>query len=121
MFEKLIGEAQTMTADANKSENEAQAAYEQTIADTNTNVAALQKEIVTKTKAKAQASKEKKQTGQDIIETVKELEGLSKTLAGLHGECDYVLKNFEVRQTARGEEIEALQQAKSVLNGAAVS
>merc|ERR1719291_1345307 len=110
-----------MTADAKKSESEAQAAYEQTVADTNDSIAALVKETVTKTKQKVQATKDKAQTAQDVIATVKELEGLSKTLADLHGECDYLLKNFEVRQTARGEEIEALQQAKQILNGAALS
>ena len=58
MIEKLIQEANTMTAESRKSESDAQAAYEQTIADTNGSVAALQKSIVTKTKAKAQATKE---------------------------------------------------------------
>merc|ERR1712151_789567 len=96
----------------------AQAAYEQTLADTNGSVGALQKEIVTKTKAKAQATEEKQQTEQDIIDTVKELEGLAKYTGDLHAECDFVLKNFEVRQKARGEEIESLQQARQVLSGA---
>ena len=29
-----------------------------------------------------------------------------------------VMKNFEIRQTARDEEIEALKQAKAILSGA---
>merc|ERR1719262_147207 len=110
-----------MTQDAKQSEIEAQAAYEQTVADSNDSVAALTKEVVTKSKNKLKAKKELEQTGQDIIATVKELEGLSKETADLHGECDYVLKNFDVRQKARGEEIEALQQATSILNGADLS
>merc|ERR1719201_2882860 len=115
MIEKLIHEARDMVADARKAESDAQAAYEQTVADTNGSVGALQKEIVTKTKAKAQATKEKQQTGQDIIDTVSELEGLSKYTRQLHAECDFVLKNFGDRQQARAEEIEALKQAKQVL------
>jgi len=43
---------------------------------------------------------------------------LGKTNADLHGECDYVMKNFMIRQKARADEVEALQQAKSILNGA---
>merc|ERR1740130_2518320 len=120
MIEKLVEDAKKMTLDAKQSEMEAQAAYEQLVADTNDSVAALQQEVVTKSKAKAKAKKDLNQTGQDLIDVMKELEGLSKANADLHGECDYVLKNFEVRQKARGEEIEALQQAKSVLNGASV-
>jgi len=120
MIEKLIGEANTMIADSRKSENEAQAAYEQILADTNGSVAALQKEIVTKTKAKAQATKDKQQTEQNIIDTVNELEGLAKYTRDLHSECDFLLKNFDLRQKARGEEIESLQQAKQVLSGASL-
>merc|ERR1719450_1672706 len=110
-----------MTDDAQKSEAEAQAAYEQNVADTNDSVDALTKEIGTKKKNKAKAKKELGQTETDIMETVEELEGLSKETANLHGECDYVLKNFDVRQKARGEEVEALQQATSILNGADLS
>lgn len=32
--------------------------------------------------------------------------------------CDFVLNNFEVRQSARDEEVEALRQAKATLSGA---
>jgi hypothetical protein len=120
LIEKLIQEANGMIGDSRKMESDAQAAYEQTVADTNGSVAALQKEIVTKTKAKAQATKDKQQTGQDIIDTVNELEGLSKYTGQLHSECDFVLKNFQVRQQGRAEEIEALQQAKQVLSGASL-
>merc|ERR1712137_642771 len=45
MIEKLIQDAHKMTDDAQKSEAEAQAAYEQTIVDTNNSVDALVKEI----------------------------------------------------------------------------
>jgi myosin protein heavy chain len=120
MIEKLIQEAKDMIADSRKSESESQAAYEQTVADTNGSVSALQKEVVTKTKAKAKATKEKQQTGQDIIDTMKELEGLAKYTGDLHAECDFVLKNFEVRQKGRAEEIESLQGAKQVLSGASL-
>jgi len=121
MIEKLVKEAQTMTADARKAESEAQAAYETMIADTNGSVEALQKEVVTKTKNKAQATKEKQETAQNIVDTVKELDGLNKYNGDLHEECDYTLKNFDVRQTARAEEVEALQQAKQILSGASLS
>jgi hypothetical protein len=33
--------------------------------------------------------------------------------ADLHGRCDFVLKNFEIRQTARDQEVKALKQAKA--------
>jgi hypothetical protein len=39
-------------------------------------------------------------------------------LSQLLKDCDFLLKNFEVRQTAQAEEVEALQQAKGILSGA---
>merc|ERR1719390_337457 len=118
MIEKLIYEAKALTAESRKNEGEAQAAYEATVADTNESIATLQKEVVTKTKAKAAATKEKQQTGEDIAETARELEDLNKYNQKLHGDCDYLLKNFMARQEARAQETEALQQAKQILNGA---
>ena len=36
----------------------------------------------------------------------------------LHEECDFFVKNFEVRQKALTDEIEALGQAEAILSGA---
>merc|ERR1719473_1586771 len=47
-----------------------------------------------------------------------ELEQLANEAADLHKACDFVLKNFDIRQTARDEEVEALKQAKAILSGA---
>jgi len=121
MIEKLIHESAGLRAESQKSEGSAQAAYEQLIADTNSNVAALMKEIVEKSEAKQQAKKDKMATESDHKDTIKELEGLSKYNGELHQECDYLLKNFEVRQNSRAEEVEALQQAKQILSGASLS
>merc|ERR1719492_236593 len=121
MIEKLIQEAKELIADSKKEEQSAQAGYEATVADTNDSVAALQAEITSKTKAKVAATKEKRETEADIADAATELDGLNKYNAELHAECDYVLKNFDVRQKARGEEIEALQQAKQILSGANLS
>jgi len=121
MIEKLVGEAKEMTAEATKAEVEAQAAYEAIVADTNGSVLALQKEIATKTQTKAQTHKDLAMTESDIVSTVDELEGLAKYNAQIHAECDYLTKNFDLRQQTRGQEIEALQQAKQILNGASMS
>merc|ERR1719335_844080 len=121
MIEKLIYEAKTLIADSKAGESEAQSAYEQLVADTNASVAALQQEVVTKTKAQAQATKDKLQTKADLAAAVDELERLSKYTADLHTECDYVQKNFQIRQEGRAQEIEALQQADRILSGADLS
>ena len=48
------------------------------------------------------------------------LEELARESRGLHGECDFVLKNFDVRQSSRDDEIEALKDSKSILSGATI-
>jgi hypothetical protein len=121
MIEKLIYDAKELQAESVKSESEAQAQYESVVADTNDSVAELQKSVVTKTQAKAEAEKSKTELEAALEDTMKELEGLSAYVANLHEECDYLMKNFNTRQEARAQEIEALQQAKQILSGAALS
>jgi DNA repair exonuclease SbcCD ATPase subunit len=121
MIEKLIGDANQLRKDATKEEADAQAAYEAFIEDTNANIEAVQKEVSTKTKALAKVEKHKLQTEADIKDTMKELEGLSGLTGDLHKDCDYIVKNFDVRQGARAKETEALQQAKQILSGANLS
>merc|ERR1719161_3039064 len=49
--------------------------------------------------------------------TLKELENIHTTISGLHGVCDFIIKNFEYREKARTAEIEGLKNAKAVLAG----
>jgi len=121
MIEKLIHDSQELMSDSKKAESEAQLNYETLIADTNAEVKALQEEIVSKTQAKVDAEKDRRDAKADLTETIRMLEGLAKYNAEMHAECDYVLKNFDLRQQARRDEIVALQQAKQILNGASLS
>jgi len=118
MIEKLIFDAKEVEADSRKSEIQSQEQYEALVADTNGSVKALQREVMSKTQAKAQASKDKSESEGDLADTNKELEELSKYEGELHVDCDYLTKNFGARQEGRGQEIEALQQAKQILSGA---
>merc|ERR550537_1119829 len=119
MIEKLIYDAKELEAESKKSEQEAQAQYETFLADTNASTKELQEAVVTKSDNKAKAEKELVETEEALANTMTDLENLAKYKAGLHEDCDYLLKNFGIRQEARGAEIEALQQAKQILSGAA--
>ena len=52
------------------------------------------------------------------METNNELEQLELYRSDLHGQCDFILKNFELRANARTNEIEAIAEAKAILSGA---
>lgn len=118
MIEKLVHQSQEVEKDARQSEVEAQAQYEQLVAETFSSIKALQRQVMSKTQQKAQASKEKGETEGDLVDTDKEIEELNKYEGELHGDCDFLIKNFGVRQEGRSQEIEALQQAKQILSGA---
>merc|ERR1719313_815901 len=119
MIEKLIYDAKEIMADSKKAESEAQAAYEALVSDSNDTIKSLTKTVLSKTDAKVQANKDLTQTNLDIKANTKDLARLAATDAGLHKDCDFVLKNFMVRQQARSEEMESLRQAKLLLSGAA--
>jgi len=62
--------------------------------------------------AKVHKVKEKlRASNTDLMETMEEL-------MGLHKDCDFLLKNFDIRKKAREDEGEAISKAKAVLAGA---
>jgi len=114
----IMEDAKAMEADALKGESDAQAAYGQFVKDTNESVEANLNSIKNKEEAKSTAEGELVDTEGAKSGVVLELEELAKYNMELHTSCDFVLKNFDLRQAARDEEIQALKQAKAILSGA---
>jgi len=121
MIEQIINDAKAMEADAIKAEEDAQIAYESLVTETNNSITAAEKAIIHAQKAKGNAETEKAEKGMERDSVMSELEALAGENADLHKACDYTLKNFDLRQTARDEEIEALKQAAAMLSGASFS
>jgi len=118
LIQQIIADAKAMEAEAIRSEEDAQKAYEDFVKETNFSIETKSKDIVEKSEAKAKAEGELVMTKEAKEAVLLELEQLSNYNAQLHQSCDFVLKNFDLRQTARDEEIEALRQAKAILSGA---
>merc|ERR1719401_2647459 len=118
MIEQIITDAKAMEAATIRAEADAQKAYEDFVAETNASIDAKNRDIVSKSEDKAKAESDLVETKEDKEAVMLELEDLSNYNAELHAECDFTLKNFEIRQTARDEEVEALRQAKAILSGA---
>merc|ERR1712151_605094 len=118
MISQIISDAKAMEAEAIRSEEDAQKAYEDFVKDTNASIEAKSREIVEKSQQRAKAEEELVETKEAKEAVMLELEQLSNYNAQLHQSCDFVLKNFDLRQTARDEEVEALKQAKAILSGA---
>jgi hypothetical protein len=118
MLQQIINDAKAMEAEALKAEEDAQKAYEDFVKETNDSIAEKSKEIINKSEEKAKAEGDKTEAEEAKENVMLELDQLSNEAADLHKACDFVIKNFDIRQTARAEEIEALKQAKAILSGA---
>merc|ERR1712217_220916 len=118
MIQQIISDAKAMEAEAIQSEEDAQKAYEDFVKETNNSIEAKSRDIVNKSEEKSKKEGELVDAKKDKDAVVLELEQLSNYNAELHQSCDFALKNFDLRQTARDEEIEALRQAKAILSGA---
>jgi len=118
MLKGIINDAKNMEREAIMAESDAQNAYESFLKNTNDSIKAAQKALVMMGEDQAKAESDLVQAESDLKATLTELEGLAKYAAQLHQSCDFVMENFEIRQTAMDQEVEALRQAKSVLSGA---
>jgi hypothetical protein len=121
MMQGIIDEAKGLESEAIRGEEDSQKAYEEFVMDTNDSVEMNTKDLVSKTDMKAKAEQEKVEAETEHGSTMETLEQLSGENADLHKSCDFTLKNFDVRQSAREDEIEALKQALAMFSGASFS
>jgi len=117
LIEQIIEDSKAVEKEAIAAEYQAQADYEKLVKDSNTVVKDLQDTVAKKSGESAQAAKDSNQATTDLNMANDELESLAAYEADLHGQCDFVLKNFDIRQKARLQEIEAIGEAKAILSG----
>jgi len=118
MLEEIIADVKTTVDQSMASEQDSQSAYENFMKDSNKSLKKTSESISNMSGARAQAKEDLTMAKTDFKQTMGELEGLNAANADLHKSCDYLLKNFEVRQQARSAEMDALAEAKAILSGA---
>jgi hypothetical protein len=118
MIDLLIADIDKANQEMEVEEKDAQADYEKFVKDSADKRALDSKTITDKESAKAEADAEVEKSTEALKGTKTELMETDKYLMGLHEECDWLLKYFDARKAARGDELEALGKAKDVLNGA---
>jgi len=107
-------EIQTMEVD----EKDAQSDYEGFMSDASGKRAQDSKTLTDSESAKAETETELQTNKESKKSKTIEAMETAKYIGGLHEECDWLLKNYEVRMAARTGEIDALGKAKAVLSGA---
>merc|ERR1719174_2840385 len=92
-------------------EKENQAEYEALIKESDS------KSIEDKESAKADQEATLIRTGELKKSKTVEAMNTHKFLGEVHGDCDWLLSNFEARKQARAGEMDALKKGKAVLSG----
>jgi len=118
MIDHIIEESKAEEQDAIKAENDANAAYTEFNADASASVESMTQSMNNKAEELAKVDMSHAKATGSLRATEADLLSLLKYVSELHGTCDYLLRYFDVRQQKRGEEIEALQQAKAIFSGA---
>merc|ERR1719359_982304 len=119
MLEQIVAETKTMEADAIKAETDAQKAYETFVKDTNASMEEKTREIANQSEEKAAKEVDKTNAEEDKVAALNEQQQNENEKADLHKSCDFTLDNFDARQAALDQEMEGLEEAKSVLHGSA--
>merc|ERR1719476_308117 len=118
MIDLLVQDLDKEMNEAGAAEKDAQADYEQLMADSAAKRTADSALLTEKTAAKASMEGDLQDHNDNHASLTKDLGATLKYIAALHAECDWLLKFFEIRKAARASEIDALGKAKAVLSGA---
>lgn len=118
MIGVLIADLDKEMTEAKTDEKNGQEDYETMMAESAAKRTEDSKALSGKLSAKADAEKTLSEQTEVQKDTRKELWATVKWIDSLHQECDWLIKFFDVRKTARTGEIDALVKAKEVLSGA---
>eukprot|EP00930_Biecheleria_cincta_P019448 TRINITY_DN1483_c0_g1_i4.p1 TRINITY_DN1483_c0_g1~~TRINITY_DN1483_c0_g1_i4.p1 ORF type:complete len:672 (+),score=247.50 TRINITY_DN1483_c0_g1_i4:86-2101(+) len=117
ILQDVILETKAMEKETTRAKDVAIKDYSKLVAASEKDIGALEKELNNLAMVKAQ-------TKSDLLATKKSLKGDEQDLvdiaaetADLHEDCDFLMKNFELRKSARTDELEGLAQAKAILSG----
>jgi len=117
MLNEVVADSVKLEEETVADEEDSQTAYENFMKDSNKSIQHNLESIVNMDEARAKAADSLAQAKTDAKATMAELENLNAVSSDLHASCDFVLKNFDARQSARQAEIEAMKEAKNILSG----
>jgi len=118
MVDMLIADLEKEVQEMEVEEKDAQAEYEQFMADSAAKRAADSKSITDDEAAKAELEATLQKLSEETTSKTNEAMATAESIKDLHADCDWLTTNFEARKAARSGEVEALTNAKAVLSGA---
>jgi len=118
MFIVMINDLKVEMSTMKHDEEQSQAAYERVVGQSAKKRAVYVKSLAMKDNQKADYEEKAVKENQVLKATGEEKAANKVTNTQLHEECDWLIKNFDFRRTARDQEVEGLEKAKAVLSGA---
>jgi hypothetical protein len=118
MLSKIISDAEATESELKITEQQAQEEYAAFVSASTTAIEADRQSITEKQKHSASASSEKSYAEEAQLANKEEVDKLGDLLKATHLDCDFIVKYYDIRQTARAEELDAIAQAKAILSGA---
>merc|ERR550537_2092160 len=118
LIDKLKNDLEKDVQAAETDEKEAQKDYEEFMGDSAKKRATDSKSITEKDSQKAELEGDLQAAKGAKESATKELMALEEYMAQLHGSCDFLIENYDIRKEARASEIDAMKKAKAVLSGA---
>lgn len=118
MLSTIVSDAESAESVLKLTEQDEQKDYAEFVASTTASIEADRQSIEEKEERIAKASGEKSETEESQLANDASLAELNQLLQGTHTDCDWILKYFDVRQSSRKEEMNAIEEAKAILSGA---
>merc|ERR1719388_726566 len=118
LMDMVMGEVKTGIQEMKMNEKYAQKDYVELMEDSKESLATDTKSLTEASASKADLEGALTEAKENQMLTLEQSQNVISTIAKLHGSCDFIIKNFELRLNARTAEIEGLKTAKAVLAGA---
>merc|ERR1719223_378218 len=110
MLDMMVADLDKEITEIETEEKENQAEYEQFMQDSADKRATDAKSIADKESAKADSEASLIKTEEEKTAKTKEAMATAEFLSQVHGECDWLLSNFEMRKEARAGEVDSLKK-----------
>jgi len=118
MIDLLVKDLDKEMLESKVSEKDAQEDYEALMKESAQKRAEDSSSLTNKRAAKADTEEELEREQDNKASSEEQLKATKFYISQLHNECDWLIKYYDMRAGARTTEIEALENAKAVLNGA---
>merc|ERR1719316_40218 len=118
LLDRLMNDLKMEMKEDDMEEETAQKDYEELMAKSADKRAMMSKRIVEKEGELAETEERLIKAKKTNKAQKTDLMDLGEYVASLHGQCDFLMQNFDKRKEARTNEIEAIKKAKAVLSGA---